>query len=936
MPDLSNLPEDQVASTCGPYAEQTVTGSLTGGTVWGSNPYTDDSDFARAAVHAGLCQPGETITIQKRSIGQINKYIGSIANGVTTQLYTSPWCGVVISKKRDKLPSSGQIKMSQIRTEFLDSSSNNRLNEYGGGETGLSAQNKGSGTQRKFSDYYNKEFKIVKEVTTPATQSLKPTTGGYRLERLFTEQELSAPNDKVINIVDTGVPIGLTPDEHFTGTATSSSSGNWRSFELNLSNVNISNEITINNYAKMYGIGGGHLVLFGLPGFPWTSPFGGDALHITGVNRSNTIRLNNYGEIRAGGGAGGQGSTGGEGQYVPSGTTTLTKSSGGRGGTGGRGRGYSSTAPYFTNIAGQPGEPGTNNAGSGGRGGDGGDWAEAGKTGSPGTAGVIGGTQSLQNLGTITYSIGAGGQGGIGSGVPGNGQDGGTTTLTIGNLTFTAPGGGGGSWSGIGGSGSGFLYTPTVTNSGGTPILTATEIKTWLGGNGRSSSFGGGGGGSIGEQHAQSNSSPLADLGNPTSTIEGSIGSILVTKITSSLGGPILDPTYASPFLNASVTGGYTSGIVNGTAIDGGSPARWGGGGGGGGYGGANGGNGNLGGGGGGAAGANSTSTTVLWWRQTNPGTRTLTDALSRSNAHYISVMVRQGFPWGDSFEANEGLDVQYSLNNGSTWTGMAYISTEIGTTGWHTALYKVPQAARGSGVRFRINQRPWSSNLDQWAVGPAKIHYQNGNVDVLWTPASIPGTFWYVTGTQDVDYTIDRSNRAPGYSGTIAPAQFKGGDGGSGFIIIGLYKASLPAESRYTYNVITSGSGSLNYTNLMDYDAVFIWVVGGGGGGGGAFDSVSDTGGGGASGSVIFASFNKISGSVNANTSPATVFIPTNNYPGAAIDLIYKGLETYYGSVPSGVDLLRQVANATLLVNNAGTITGNIGIPGDGFIPPQ
>lgn len=38
----------------------TVTGSTTGGTVWGSNPYTIDSDMDRAALHAGIVDNGLT------------------------------------------------------------------------------------------------------------------------------------------------------------------------------------------------------------------------------------------------------------------------------------------------------------------------------------------------------------------------------------------------------------------------------------------------------------------------------------------------------------------------------------------------------------------------------------------------------------------------------------------------------------------------------------------------------------------------------------------------------------------------------------------------------------------------------------------------------------------------------------------------------------
>jgi hypothetical protein len=90
-------------NTCGPnangtYPNETVTGTLTGNTVWGDNVYgyTDDSDFAAAVVHAGLATPGQTVTIKKISQGTKNNFPSTIANGITTTAYPNPWCAVII------------------------------------------------------------------------------------------------------------------------------------------------------------------------------------------------------------------------------------------------------------------------------------------------------------------------------------------------------------------------------------------------------------------------------------------------------------------------------------------------------------------------------------------------------------------------------------------------------------------------------------------------------------------------------------------------------------------------------------------------------------------------------------------------------------------------------------------------------------------------
>ena len=90
---------------CGPYRAFTVTGS-TGGTVWGSGPYTDDSTFAAAAVHAGLIEVGETAVIEPYLIDNYPSYNGSIANGVSTYTWGSGWCGYYIKLLGTETPST--------------------------------------------------------------------------------------------------------------------------------------------------------------------------------------------------------------------------------------------------------------------------------------------------------------------------------------------------------------------------------------------------------------------------------------------------------------------------------------------------------------------------------------------------------------------------------------------------------------------------------------------------------------------------------------------------------------------------------------------------------------------------------------------------------------------------------------------------------------
>lgn len=94
-----------VAAACpASYTDQVVTGSTSGGTVWGSGPYTDNSNLSMVTVHQGLLTPGQTGTIHRTSSGSSSNYLGTTRNGVTTSPYGLPWCGVTLSLVSLSLP----------------------------------------------------------------------------------------------------------------------------------------------------------------------------------------------------------------------------------------------------------------------------------------------------------------------------------------------------------------------------------------------------------------------------------------------------------------------------------------------------------------------------------------------------------------------------------------------------------------------------------------------------------------------------------------------------------------------------------------------------------------------------------------------------------------------------------------------------------------
>ncbi len=71
--------------------EFNVTGS-TGGAVWGTDVYTDDSSIARAAVHAGVLAVGQTKVVTVTILPGQGSYPASTRNGVTTASWGA-WSG---------------------------------------------------------------------------------------------------------------------------------------------------------------------------------------------------------------------------------------------------------------------------------------------------------------------------------------------------------------------------------------------------------------------------------------------------------------------------------------------------------------------------------------------------------------------------------------------------------------------------------------------------------------------------------------------------------------------------------------------------------------------------------------------------------------------------------------------------------------------------
>jgi hypothetical protein len=89
---LSPAPQNMTSygANSGQVYRMSLTGSTSGGTVWGTGTYTDDSNLAMAAVHAGVLANGVTGNVHIKVTAGSSSYTASTSNGVTSLIY-GPW-----------------------------------------------------------------------------------------------------------------------------------------------------------------------------------------------------------------------------------------------------------------------------------------------------------------------------------------------------------------------------------------------------------------------------------------------------------------------------------------------------------------------------------------------------------------------------------------------------------------------------------------------------------------------------------------------------------------------------------------------------------------------------------------------------------------------------------------------------------------------------
>jgi hypothetical protein len=274
----------------------------------------DDSGYfyGDLSEHGGDIINADSISINNIVSGSsVSTTIARRAAALLVKINSSPSLSDIISfgfinstHIRRSIPVSN-ISLRDIATEFNSTTTNSKIRLYSGGESGVAAT--ATGVQRSFSEFANKEFKIIKYLSN--------SSSGVNLTTLFST-DLDKINSKKA-IANTDVLIGAT-------TSTSSPIQVTVSWTGNIDLVN-------------YG------VIMGAPGKSGAVN-GGNVINMPS-SIDGTLQVVNFGELLAGGGAGGRGGYGANGfLYNNAGSIIVNYGVGGDPGAYSPGAGYAQLA----------------------------------------------------------------------------------------------------------------------------------------------------------------------------------------------------------------------------------------------------------------------------------------------------------------------------------------------------------------------------------------------------------------------------------------------------------------------------------------------------------------------------------------------------------------------------------------------------------------
>ncbi len=146
-------------------------------------------------------------------------------------------------------------------------------------------------------------------------------------------------------------------------------------------------------------------------------------------------------------------------------------------------------------------------------------------------------------------------------------------------------------------------------------------------------------------------------------------------------------------------------------------------------------------------------------WFGTAAGVRSATTkAVDASNGGSIQFSLRiadgSSFPWEDADFTNEGVALEYSIDNGVNWIGINYYGENDSTFSvWTNVNIAIPVGAQTSSTQFRWIQ-PTNSGVDydHWAIDNVQINNVPNNAPVLNAVIPVPTVLEAVNATaQDI-----------------------------------------------------------------------------------------------------------------------------------------------------------------------------------------
>lgn len=232
----STAPSDltQYRGQTGSVYAFTVTGNASGGTVWGSDVYTDDSNLSAAAVHAGILADGQTGTVKVTILAGQDSYTASTRNGVTTRSYGS-WYGSYSVEAGGSVTPVTATTTSRFHVYYSDTTTSD-------GAAKLDVDDTSS---------YGPETITISPPTGATT--LRPGVYRYTVHHYAGSGNIATSSASVRLILGSGQERIFTPP---TPTTDLTGAGNiWTVFELNVDNSGGVSILPVSTYGNVSSSG---------------------------------------------------------------------------------------------------------------------------------------------------------------------------------------------------------------------------------------------------------------------------------------------------------------------------------------------------------------------------------------------------------------------------------------------------------------------------------------------------------------------------------------------------------------------------------------------------------------------------------------------------------------------------------------------------------